>query len=71
MEELKIYWQNNKDRLCKESSIKAVYQAYKSEASEHLNEFKFREFIRKNGYCNSCTSDRVCKKCGKNSLNNR
>ncbi len=56
-QELIRFWNKNKDELCQERSIKKVYSSYKGyceeQQSEVTNEYIFRTYIRKNGYCNS------------------
>jgi len=66
------YWTKNKLQLHRHKSIKEVYKIYKEAAELEgvaaINEYKFREYIRKNGYCNSCSYEVECKKCIKAAL---
>ena len=68
------FWTKSRYTLSSIKSIKDVYKRYRESVPDGIivmNEYKFREYIRKNGYCNSCTNEKVCKKCQKNLKNNR
>jgi len=56
-ESAKQFWNKNKDDCLSIRSIKKVFSLYKTYALENdlplLNEFIFREYIRKHGYCNT------------------
>jgi len=67
-ETMRIFWQLHGDRLKTERSVKKIYEEYVNYAEEYkvvrINEYIFREYIRKNGYCNSCAEgENMCKKC--------
>lgn len=51
------FWRKNKAECLGIKSVKEVFQKYKAycvqEKMECLNEYIFRTYIRKNGYCNS------------------
>ena len=68
--ELIIYWNRHRYEMSQERSIKAVYIHYKEYTIEKdiplTQEYRFREYIRKNGYCNSCGGEEKCKRCVKN-----
>lgn len=68
MDYLKKYWKENREFLYNEKSIKKIYENYKKTTETPVNEYRFRSFIRKNGYCNSCNEEIMCKKCTKNSV---
>ena len=65
MDELRTYWKQYKTDMCLEPKITRVYEHYEATVKTPINKYRFREFIRKNGYCNSCTAEKKCKKCMK------
>lgn len=56
-ESAKLFWTRYRDDCLPIRSVKEVFQKYKVFTEENqyplLNEFIFRTFIRKNGYCNT------------------
>jgi transposase-like protein len=56
-ESAKAFWEEFKDECSPIRSIKQVFAKYKDWCSTHqhpmLNEFIFRTYIRKHGYCNT------------------
>lgn len=56
-ESAKEFWSRHKQDYLSTRSIKEVFSAYKQYTLDNnlplLNEYLFRTFIRKNGYCNS------------------
>ncbi len=53
----KDFWSQYKSEMCKIRSIKEVYRRYVDWANENERriqlEYRFRKYIRDNGYCNS------------------
>ena len=65
-ETMREFWRLHKEKFLAERSIKKIYEAYEAlYADKAINEYIFREYIRKpeNGYCNSCGGEKKCKRC--------
>ena len=64
-ESVRSFWNEYKDECIPIRSIKQVFTKYKDWCSTHqhpmLNEFIFRTYIRKHGYCNSVAEEDIDK----------
>jgi hypothetical protein len=67
------FYNANKSGLTDIKSIKIIYKMYVEYMGSEtpINEYIFRTHLRKSGYCNSCTSKKMCKKCERVFLKNK
>jgi hypothetical protein len=68
-ETMREFWTQSREELLSEKNINKIYIIYKDIYKEDfINEFIFREYIRKNGYCNACGEENKCRRCCISSL---